>query len=345
MSSAFEPPFLARLREIAEGKRPMPQIDARNQHYVPSFLLARWAMPPKRKGRLYELLVATGDVKATKPGKVSLQRDLYTVDKEANKSVLIVEAFLGIIEDCAADPIKNLATLPPDISDDDRATIAFFAVIQQFRTPSGLAQNRNLAELAVRAMQRQFLNSREAVTAYYRAVIDAHGTAAEIKDFGRDLIAKFKRGEFPIKLPPEAPLQAMLLLVSPIAFEVVTMNWTLIEAAQGEFIASDRGLAMWDPNLPPQRGNAWGSSPQAETTVPVGPKVCLKITPGAEGFAVESADAQTVDEINLRTYGWAEQAIFGRSQSVVEEVHRAAQSDPSKVPRPKVPPIPVGPST
>ena len=89
----------------------MPQTQARDQHYVPSFLLARWATPPKRKGTLYELAVATGKVKATKPGNVSWQRDLYTVDSAANSSVLIVKAFLAIIEDCTADPVKNLSTL------------------------------------------------------------------------------------------------------------------------------------------------------------------------------------------------------------------------------------------
>ncbi len=123
------------------------------------------------------------------------------------------------------------------------------------------------------------------------------------------------------------------------------MAWTLIEAAQGESIANDRGLAMWDPNLPMQRGNARASSSQAETTVPVGPKVCLNLTPDVESFAVESGTRQTVHAINLRTYGWADQAIFGRTERVVEEVHRAAQGDPTQVPRPKLPPIPVRPGT
>jgi hypothetical protein len=345
MSSAFEPPFAKRLREISEGTRPMPQTDSRKQHYVPSFLLAQWATPPKRKGTLYELLIATGKVKATKPGNVSWQRDLYTVDKAANSSVLIVEAFLGIIEDAAADPIKNLATLPTTISDEDRATIAFFLALQQFRTPVGMAQNRTVSELAAQASIAAFLGNREAVTERYRTLINPDGTDEEIRAFARDLIADFKQGKLKIKLPPEAPQQAMLKLVSLMANDVVTMSWTLIEAVDGEFIASDRGLAMWDPNLPPQRGNAWASSPQAETAIPVGPKVCLKITPGAEGFAVERADKQTVDAINLRTYGWAEQAVFGRTQDVVEEVHRAAEADPSQVPRPKVPPVPARPGT
>jgi hypothetical protein len=344
VSSTSEPPFARRLREIAEGKRSMPQTESRKQHYVPSFLLAQWATPPKRKGTIYELLGVTGKVKATKPGNVSWLRDLYTVDKAANSSVLIVEAFLAIIEDCAAGPIKNLATFPTRISDEDRATIAFFLALQQFRTPAGMTQNRNVAELAAEVAIAAFLSNREAVTARYRTLIKPDATSEEVRAFARDLVANFKQGKLKIRLPPEAPQQAMLRLVSPIATNVVTMSWTLIETTQHEFIANDRGLAMWDPTLPTQRGNAWASSPQAETTVPVGPNACLRITPGAEGFAVESAGEQSVDAINMRTYGWADQAVFGRTQDIVEGVHRAAQAKPTLVPKPKVPSMPTRPA-
>ncbi len=193
----------------------MPQTQARDQHYVPSFLLARWATPPKRKGTLYELAVATGKVKATKPGNVSWQRDLYTVDKAANSSVLIVEAFLAIIEDCTADPIKNLSTLPTSISDEDRATIAFFLALQQFRAPAGTDQNRKVSELAAEAAIAAFLGNREAVTSRYRTLINPEATAEEVRAFARDLVANFKQGKLKIKLPHEAPQQAMLRLGSP----------------------------------------------------------------------------------------------------------------------------------
>jgi hypothetical protein len=53
-----DPPFLQHLRDIAEGKKRMPDAQARNQHYVPSFLLARWATPQTRDGRLFSLTVA-----------------------------------------------------------------------------------------------------------------------------------------------------------------------------------------------------------------------------------------------------------------------------------------------
>ncbi|HEY1277439.1 MAG TPA: hypothetical protein VGF25_21205 [Thermoleophilaceae bacterium] len=96
---------------------------------------------------------------------------------------------------------------------------------------------------------------------------------------------------------------------------------------------------MWDPELPASRGNAWESSPAAETTMPVSPNACLTLTPGAGAFSVRTVDAATVDATNLRMYGWAEKMIFGTSERVLHTVHRAAASDRTSVPRPRVPVI------
>lgn len=54
---------------------------------------------------------------------------------------------------------------------------------------------------------------------------------------------------------------------------------------------------------------------------------------------MEQVDAATVGTINLRTYGWAEQTIFGTSEHVVRAVHQAATADATMVPRPRVPVI------
>ncbi|MEJ7783928.1 MAG: DUF4238 domain-containing protein [Solirubrobacteraceae bacterium] len=130
MAAGHEPPFVQEFRDIAEGTKPMPTTDARRQHYVPSFLLARWATPKNRKGSLVSLAVA-GKTAARKPGNVALEKDLYTIDKHAASVNLVFEAFLAIVECHAADPIKRLATAPQPITDDDRATIAYLLALQQ----------------------------------------------------------------------------------------------------------------------------------------------------------------------------------------------------------------------
>ena len=338
MTGDREPPFVQHLREIAEGKKSLPGAMARKQHYVPSFLLARWATPQNRDGALWALTVGTGDVARRKPGKVALQKDLYTLDKGTMSINLVIEAFLGIIEQHAADAIKRVAAAPQTISDDDRWTIAYFLAIQQGRTPPGLEQHRSVARAAARQTLHAFFKDKAVVARHYREKVNPNADMAEIRAFAISEIKAFQDGKRTIELPDVAPFQAMLMTVSQNALVVVQMQWTLLTAGE-EFIANDRGLAMWDPNLPETRGNAWMSSPQAETTVPVGPTKCLKITPGRESFKVEPADAALVADINLRTYGWSDIAIFGTNEQALRDVHDEAQAHPASVPRPVVPVI------
>lgn len=138
-------------------------------------------------------------------------------------------------------------------------------------------------------------------------------------------------------MPPEAPFQAMLKSVSPVASTVAVLDWTLLESTSGEFVTNDRGLAMHDPDLRDGRGHAWESSPRAETTFPVAPNACLKLTPGIAGFSVQQATADEVVEINLRTYGWADKVIFGTGAAAVEGVRQSAIAKPAKVVKPRAP--------
>jgi hypothetical protein len=47
--------------------------------------------------------------------------------------------------------------------------------------------------------------------------------------------------------------------------------------------------------------------------------------------------SRTVRDINLRTYGWAERFVYGRTQEVVQGVRQNAKRHPDKVIRPRAP--------
>jgi hypothetical protein len=51
---------------------------------------------------------------------------------------------------------------------------------------------------------------------------------------------------------------------------------------------------------------------------------------------VAQADADDVREFNLRTYGWASQFIYGRTQEVVQRVRAQAKDKPALVIRPRL---------
>jgi hypothetical protein len=337
MSACDEPIYLRQLRDIALGKAPKLSADAIKQHYVPSFLLARWATPQNRRGKLTQLNVTSGMVESRKAGNVATEPELYTIDANTPSPNRSIEALLGLFETNAADPIKNLATLPTTISDNDRLTIAMFLAFQQGRTPTGLTEHLHVAQMAVERSLHEFLRDRDKVAAYVRAHINPNTRDNDIKAWATSEIKAFKSGTRFIEMPPEAPFQAMLKSVSPVASCVASLDWTLLESARGEFVTNDRGLAMHDPELRDGQGHAWSSSPAAETTFPVAPNTCLKLTPGNAGFSVRQATADDVVEINLRTYGWADKLIFGTDAEAVKGVRQSALTEPTKVVKPQVP--------
>jgi hypothetical protein len=104
---------------------------------------------------------------------------------------------------------------------------------------------------------------------------------------------------------------------------VSELRWTMLVSGHAQFVSSDRAVAMTDANLEfPWSGNAWNSSPTAQTTVPLGPQRCLVLEPGAAGIGEAHVDAAQVMHVNLRIYGWAERFIYGTTQAVVCQVRR-----------------------
>ncbi len=71
-------PLARELLEIAQRSRDMPATTTRRHHYVPAFLLARFAEPAgDRRGWLYQLDTSTGEPQKTTPDAACFERDLY----------------------------------------------------------------------------------------------------------------------------------------------------------------------------------------------------------------------------------------------------------------------------
>ncbi len=69
----------------------------------------------------------------------------------------------------------------------------------------------------------------------------------------------------------------------------------------------------------------------AATPLPLDPNHCLLIRYGSEPWARGLANPELVDEINLRTYAWAQGRIYGPSEELLQSVHALAQANPERV--------------
>ncbi len=109
-------------------------------------------------------------------------------------------------------------------------------------------------------------------------------------------------------------------------------TWTLLAAPDDEqFICSDTPLAIYDEE-PEFEGSGLGyGSGSAETTLALDPGHCLLIRHGKKLWTRRAATAELVDEINLRTYAWAQGRIYGPTEELLRDVHKRAQKEPERV--------------
>jgi hypothetical protein len=119
---------------------------------------------------------------------------------------------------------------------------------------------------------------------------------------------------------------------------IIAFDWTLLRAAGGGIITCDRGYAIHDPTPPvPWATQGLLSSENSETMFPLSSDACLLLRPepASAGLSIGEIDSQQVEKINLRTYGWAEEYVFGETQAALVAVRKAARQGPADVVRPR----------
>jgi hypothetical protein len=337
MTRRVEGPLAQHLREISEGKRPLPQTKARRHHFVPAFALSKFATPRKRDGVIFQLDTNTGQPRKTTPDQACFAEDLYTHDADGTPD-RVLEAFLSIVENYAAQALERFLADPLNLSDEDRQTLAYYLAFQYQRTPvvlehSAATQNAMMAVM----LGLQFADP-DSFRERHREHFDDGATDEEIEALRLKTIEMLKSGEIALDNPELGAFQMMMGTNGPVASVIASMTWVLVEAKEDEFITSDRGLAMHDPKpKAPWSGNALRSSPEAETTFPLSPKFCLGLLQEDPPLLTAEADAEGVREVNLRTYGWASQFVYGRGQDVVARVRTQAKQNPALVIRPRTP--------
>jgi hypothetical protein len=138
-----------------------------------------------------------------------------------------------------------------------------------------------------------------------------------------------------IEPPDQEVLTLSLNMLAESSQLINALPWTLLQAAEGAFICSDRPLTMHDPT-PRYKWSApaWLSSLMVEATMPLGRGSCLRIGPSQhERIAVRSTTKQ-VDRINRRTYGYATRFVYGPTAESLEDLHALAHREPDAIPKP-----------
>lgn len=329
-------PLLKEMEKIvAGGDYSVFESQAKRQHFIPRFHLKRFSRERGGRDYLFQLDVHRGRPQRIQPEEAASRRYFYaTLDEEGNRNNRI-EGFLALVERHAAPAFKRLLEAPEKLSDSDRATIAFFLALLDARTPGGTERGADLADTTMRMMFANSFSDANSFASKYREWF-GEATDEEIEDFRRRTLEMLRSGQVGYSNPRTAALGLTFSVSGEIAAYIFDMHWTLLTTEGRGFVTSDRGLAMYDPAPKyPWSGNSWRSSPRAQTSIPLSSSAALIIEPGERKLDAVAVEASDVEAINLRSYGWAGDYIYGETQEGVAAVRRAAKRRPGDVVRPK----------
>jgi hypothetical protein len=324
------------LRQIAEGKKPFPDSAARRHHFVPAFSLAQFANPPGgRKGRLFQLDVRTGKPQRTSPDDAAFEIDLYSYGPPEERNNRM-EVFLSIVEKHAARCLAKLRDDPGSLSPQDRETIAYFLGFQEARTPAGLLRRERMSQTVFELTTGMELATPEGFRAEYERRIGADQSEEEIEQLRLRMRKQLEGGQVRHQEPKVASIKLILESAHEMARVIYGLDWVVLEAEGAEFVTSDRPVSMADPSPPhPWTGNGWASSPNACSFYPLTPSKGLLLKQGDCGIEIARSRPDQVRRLNLLTYGWAAQRIFGASQATVTHVRKQAKRYPRDIQRPR----------
>lgn len=332
-------PLVAVFKEMAESNDfSRLESTAKRHHFLPRLLLRRFARPHNGKDCIFQMKTTRRNAPLRVDIRTAASRHrLYAMPDEEGGLSNRHEGYLALVESHAAPALRSLLEDPTGLSPSDRATIAFFVALQTMRTPAAAHQITELVNAAFRISASEWFSDRRAFAAGYREYYGEGASDEEIDGFRQELMASVREGRVRLTTPGGGAFSLGLSHAAeqlPMLFE---FDWTLLRA-EGGFITSDRAFAIHDPTPQfPWQAQAILSSPNSQTTLPLSDSECLLMRPEpmGGGLTVQEVSADVVEMINLRTYGWADQHIFGATQEDLVSVRKAARQRPADVVRPK----------
>jgi hypothetical protein len=325
-----ETPFAQRLIQIELGLASWPEPDAKRHHFIPQFMLNRFA---KVDERIFQLEKATGRPQRISVSEAASRRHFYRFENDEGDHSSVIEGIFGMAENDAAPALARLEC-DSVLSDVDRASIALFLAYLWARTPAARKGAELVGEQLRLNMLATELADRNAFHQKLAALAEEHedlrqDTAEDAEALRLRMIEELKRGDVSSKDSDGGYTTGLLLgSAHELAMEFFAgMTWTLSCAIDGAFITSDRGTVSVDPTPPhPWSGATPMSSPNATTYFPVSAACCIVMRPGEPTLSVEGLSGRKVTEVNLRIYGWAERFIYGGTQEAVASVRRALKT-------------------
>ena len=258
-------PLFEHIKDIAEGRRPMPPSDARYQHYVPQLQLRGFSPNPRpaKNARIWRLEKESGATEEKRVARVGGEPRFNRVLGADDATADILEAWFGLVEHHAAPALDRLRQTCAAPSLADRLTISFFLALQETRTPHGPAVITQLSDMVLNAhLSTWSSNPRRFAELAAEAGVEER---PEVIEEARQLMRQ--PGSMRMK-PADARTEAFQLAFATAADRadaIVPMEWTLLRSDE-PLVVGDHPVTHHDaePAEYPRQEPTWQSSPPPE---------------------------------------------------------------------------------
>jgi hypothetical protein len=298
----------------------------RRQHYVPKFLLRRFAAREGRwQGHVFRLDTKTGQPRPAVPRTEAAKNRYYDLPDDLFGEFQ-PERVLEKIESGAAAAINRLEA-GHDLRQSDLIWLAYFSSLQTSRTPQDRAERRYLDEVMAQQLEELRFSARDQATAFLRQA-DPTLTVAQAEERRREIVSDLGAGRIRIESTPEREIAGMFLGLNEAVGQLVAeCDWTLVLFPAGPAIVlPDTGYTRYDrqPRVPGS-GSGFLGSDTVETVIPVSPTAALVVTRGAGRVQTADGTVGYGEDLNLRAHAQGEVCVYGRTQDDVVAAHRLAR--------------------
>jgi hypothetical protein len=306
-------------------------MPGKRHHYVPQLMLDRFAVSVDgSKPVLCRLEKKTGANRYGQPVNEAVIGRYYRATLEDGTTDDTADEILDRIESDVAPVIERISDRNYDPTADDVSKLLLFVVTLKQRTPRGREALREANKRASEMHAEMVLSDAQR----FQRTMAKHGDSAEEAEATRlKLLGELRGGRLEFDPPAEHELGWMFIGLDETAEQLFhslgVVCVRIPDAAKARFVLSDHPVAHYDPT-PKMEGAGAGfiSSPKSVTWVPLDPRFGLLLTQERPYTWLNiDGTAQLVENLNLLTYGWANDAVFGSRQDIVTEVRRCARQD------------------
>jgi Protein of unknown function (DUF4238) len=308
-----------------------------SSHYVPRVILRRFSSSRLHDNPIiWRLDKETGRVSRTSVNNQTVINDYNRISEEWSAHMGVTPQYFEhevfeVVETAAGKLIDKLCD-GAMLTDDERVSLAAFVCLQYTRTPrmrtTTMFWQQAMEPFLTKADLHDLEATREAIRKREGGI-----TEEEVDNLVNRTYKELLDEHILLTAGQDREIWSMFLSIDRFAPKVAReMTWIIQRSTEeAPFVISDHPVAIYDPHVGGARGGGWFGSTGTEVSMPLDQELCLMMVPGEPRQNDGVVGQSTVDEMNLKSYGSAEWAVYAHDERVLTRLQTLVEELPAKV--------------